>query len=706
MTMWEGNGKTASVISQCAWQDGLALLVQKEGLYHFLPETEAMNKILDWDSVQGIEWLAGDQTRLWGYSGTASTLRLLMPQAGESEAVLRLLDHPVDESQGYASQAEQLFITGQYLYALFRPPAFNGYKTSLAAWQLADGKRVDVHQPEHLQAVSSYKGGRLIGLVMDAWTAANTPDDTARKPSLVVFDPKSGLEEELGILNEPVLENALAFAWEERDDGIYYNSGNKLFYRNSHGQEILYSYLGNDLFFEGVGNRLVPLPNQTCAVLDLHTRAILYSAIQDHQQQALVIFGLMTRDRAHFDALDQIRGTGVDYLDRNWDDDSFLPQLLQNGSVDLIFLQSTRDEVARMIDKGYLMDLRFSPVLSEHLGRCYPFLQKEAKREEGFFLLPVSMDAMVHLAKPAMFDALGLAIPETFDELCAFLETWNRDYAEEHSSILPYYTGNPENAMMDQARALGLFTQVFREEVLQFDTHLVRGLLTRAFALELDQLVKEPDDTSWYHQKHLMVYQNYSLTSLTMSAMDDPLERTIPLIIKPSSGEIGVLPCQVVYLAISASTKNPEAALMYAEQYVSSLHASTYIQLYPDENSPIETPGIGEHIDSLQAEEQSLLEQTKSAEGARLGELNERLAGLKQQIAGQEAMRYLVSPEVIAQYRLDMKTAFVLNRDLDRLINGKEFTQLYERWKQGQISLDGLLSESDSKLRLMRLEDD
>jgi len=704
--LWEGNGENTSIISQCAWQGGLVLLAQGEGLLHYLPQTEELNKILAWEEAQGISWLAADDQNIWGYDSASMTLRLLLSQAGEANMALALADHPMDESQGFASQPEQLFISGRHLYALFRPEAFNGYKTRLAAWQLADGKRADVRQPEHLQAVSAYQDGTLAGLAMHAWAAANTPDETARRPRLVVFDPQSGQEQELGMLNEPVQESNLAFAWDETSDGVYYNNGNKLYYRNGQGREALHSYLGSDVFIEGAGNRLVPLPERQCAVLGFDSRLMLHSAARDGDLRPLVIYGLMSQDKAHFEALEKIKGTGVEYLDRKWDDDTDLLRLLQGGAADVLFLRSDWDEAAKMVDKGYLMDLSRSPALSAHLKRCYPFLQEEAAREEGFFLLPVSMDAMVHQVKPEKFEALGLAVPETFDALCAFLEAWERDEMEERTNALPYSAGDPRDEMLRQARMLGLFSQAFQRQEIRFDTPLTRRLLARASALGLDRLVKPPDDTGWYHQEHLISYAGYSLTGLTLSAMDNPLERTVPLLVKPSPGETGVVPCRVGYLAVSAGTKNPEAALLYAEQYVSSLHASAYVQLFPGENTPVESPGVREHIESLLAEEQGLLGRIESAQGAEIGKLNEQLSVLRQRIAQQEATRYLVSPGVIAQYRRDMQTAFVLNRDLERLLNGKEFTQPYERWRQGQLSLDDFLLESDRKLKLMRLEND
>ena len=158
-------------------------------------------------------------------------------------------------------------------------------------------------------------------------------------------------------------------------------------------------------------------------------------------------------------------------------------------------------------------------------------------------------------------------------------------------------------------------------------------------------------------------------------------------------------------LAINARTKNPEAALKYAEAYVANLPEEVKIMLYPGENTPLQPPGIEERILAMQENEQALTAQISQAEGAQRSQLEEELQALQARLASQLPQRYTVSPEVIATYREHMNRAFVQNRQLTRLLDDPEFHQLFRRWQQGQISLDSYLKEADSKLRLMQLEE-
>lgn len=100
-----------------------------------------------------------------------------------------------------------------------------------------------------------------------------------------------------------------------------------------------------------------------------------------------------------------------------------------------------------------------------------------------------------------------------------------------------------------------------------------------------------------------------------------------------------------------------------------------------------------------------LLTKIESAKSAEQSNFNKQLASLQQRFTRQKARRYAVSPEAIAQYRLDTQRAFAINHDVDRQHSGKEFVQVCERRKQGRLSLDGFPMESDSMLRLVRLEE-
>lgn len=81
-------------------------------------------------------------------------------------------------------------------------------------------------------------------------------------------------------------------------------------------------------------------------------------------------------------------------------------------------------------------------------------------------------------------------------------------------------------------------------QVARFETPPVRGLLRRAPALQLGHLANPPSDTGRYHQQYLLSYTSCLLPGLTSSVLDNPLERAVPLMVKPSAQEAGIVPCR------------------------------------------------------------------------------------------------------------------------------------------------------------------
>lgn len=690
------------VRSQCAWQDGLALLVQHEGLYTWSANTKSLELALSQENIPPVSWLVPDGATLWGFEQTEQTLLQLLPQSDEAQPKLRLKNFPIDEEQGMPTQPEALFISGSHLFALFRPEELKGYQTRLLAWRMSDGALADIQQPEHLQAITPGENGQLMGLVMDAWAAANTSDADARKPQLLAFDPFTGTEQSLGSLREPIQEYNLIFSRDRADDSILYNSDNKVIRRDASGREQLSAYMNAD-FFAGIGERLVALPGKQFSALDVK-QATLYQDAQSQAPDVLTVFARMNEGSAHQKAMDAIQGFGINRVDRSWEDDSLLPQLLQNGTADLLFLHSAWDDLPPAVKKGSLMDLSGSEVISRHIKRCYPFLQEQSISQDGIYLVPVDMDVFVDTANIKLFDQLGIKIPTTFEALCGFLETWQADFMDDYPDYIPYADSDPAKMMLFKARDLVLADQAFHQQDFRFDTPLMRALLSLAKSLSLDDLNRTNQDNSWYHQPTLMASRSYALFNITLGEGKEEPGRELPVLIKPSPEMEGTLPCHVYYLAINARAQNQHAALAYIERYILSLEDKTCILLYPDENTPLQHPWFERYIQKLSADEENLKKQIEQAAGAERSNLQQALDSLQKQIAQEEKQRYWISAESIAQYRQDMQRAYVYQRSQARLLGDHEFTQIMDRWLAGQLDLDGFLRESDQKLRLMRME--
>lgn len=708
------DGEVLLVSSQCVFQDELMLLTYRDGLYALTPKTGLLRRVLEPQTLPASAMLVADHDRLFALNTADHVLYPLNISGGpgNASAPIPLNGNPFEDPGDAGSQPEQVMIDKGLLYALYRPPSLNGYKTRLLAWRLADGEPVPVRAPGNLQAVSRGYGTNLTGLVMDAWTAANTCDEQARLPFFVMFDPETGDETARHRLQQPITEHSLAFAFDPETGMMLYTSGNALYRMETDSeagkpsQEVLCAHLPHALFMEGTGDRLVPMGEGLAAVLSMD-EVTVYATKPLRNARPLIIHALPAANSAHFSALNSIPGVGVIYTEKVWGDENHLAaQLISGEGPDLMFIQSDWEEVARLVDKGYCMDLGGSAVIRRHLDSSYPILQDEARRGDGIYLLPVSLDAMVLAANTALLREYGLEAPHTYEDLCLLLETWADKYAETENGVQALAAASPRDEMLNLARQMALSSQAVKQETPRFDTPLMRRLLLRAQALRIDKLDRPTGDKSWYHLPSLLSFTSFNPGMFTRFATDNPGAQMLPLTLSPEEGTMAGLPCSVGWLAISANTRNPEAALRYAESYLEALDAETRIRLYPGENTPLQASGMEERLQAMRAREADLSAMARNTSGAQKSTLEEELALLRRNIQVEESQRWLVSPEVIARYREAMRQAFVYNRSLAIIFESGDFQRPFRRWVEGQISLDEYIREADSKLRLMRMEDE
>ncbi|HHT07328.1 MAG TPA: hypothetical protein GX006_02350 [Clostridiales bacterium] len=689
---------------------GELLMLTNKGLYAFNPKmTDQLKALATKDQLPDIHWLVAQGDRLYGLDINRGLLYPLDAEKGveTNQKAVQLAGRPFDDHQN-DMMPEQLVLMGDTLFALYRPDHLNGYGTELFAWDVTDGSAREVKVPAHLQAIAGYRDQRLLGLTRDAWTAANTGEASLARPDLVSFDPISGDSVLLDKLWQAVTEDVMAFCWQEEDDSILYLSDNKLYKRDASGQEVLCGHLSNIMFW-GDGDRIVPLPGQVCAILNMETSHLRTSMPMKEEVKPLSIYGFDDTN-THMKVLRDMPEVPVQLIQSYMGERGKLAALLTSGAaeVDLLFLASEQEAVGRLIDKGYLMDLSGSAAIRTHLSRCYPFLQEAAMRGEAIYLLPVRLEATIYLSRPALFEQTGLKIPETFEDVCNLVKTWMDEKADSFQDIRPIAETNIKKALQRQALRLALADQAQKGEGFQFETSLARSLLCMAGEVDTGVIDRPDTDFSVYHMPGLLLQGSYSLFSITSSGTEGWGEKEEPLLLKPEKGATPALPVCIGYLAVYSRTGNREDALRYAESYLNNLDHETQIKLYPDENRPLQPKGIEDIIARLQKEEVELAEQLKTAEGTARSQLQIDLEEKRKVKESQIGMRYHISPEVIAQFRKDMAYAFVENDDFNRLMTDHQlgFYQLFSRFQDGQISLDQYLQEAEGKLRLMRLEDE
>lgn len=273
------------------------------------------------------------------------------------------------------------------------------------------------------------------------------------------------------------------------------------------------------------------------------------------------------------------------------------------------------------------------------------------------------------------------------------------------NNLQPWAVESPRQALLQLALRTAFSAQRQAGEALSFDTPLMRQMLDAALKADTAPMEHADGDYSFMEKPPLMQDRNYSLGVLTTSGQSGEEEAEEPLLLPAVAGGLPVFPAEVHYLAVYARTPNQEAALRYLEGWLQAMQHEDKVMLYPDFDEPLELDGMTRVLERYAGEIAELERQIAAASGAQKRELEGQLVRKREQMAGQEAMRYHISPEVIAQYRRLMQHAVLADRSLNVGWGQADIRALLMRLKDGQIDLEQFIREAQGKLKLMQMED-
>ena len=647
-----------------------------------------------------------DGERLFGLDTTRQQLHAVTLADGQLTlgASVPLQHELLEDPREAGALPTQGVLLKDKLYLLYQPQASDGWSRTLLACDLRTGICTTADLP-YVQAIAAGGQGSLLYLSLDYRTAANTPDQQDDLPALMAHNPDTGERETLGQLGQPWRPEGMAMAWDPEDNSLLYVADKNLYRRQADGSEAFCGQLMG--FHADAGMTVLPLAGGRVSVL-LRDGVGLRSTqpVAEVAQRPLTVYG--AADVSQREAAAQaLGGQVVAFKEGSWGEPFELQQMLQagTGDIDVLALHSLDDELTRMVDKGYLLDLSQSAVLAQHILRCYPQATAPGQRGQALYLLPVELSSTLLIARPKLFEEAGKPLPRSFDALCGFLDTWSREDMDRLSAYQPWAEQSPRQALLQLAVRTAFAAQAREGEAPSFDTPLMRSLLTAALQADTAPLEYAEGDYSFMNKPPLLQTKNYSLGVLTTSGQFSEEEAEGPLVLPALAGEQPVLPAEVKYLAVYARTPHQQAALKYLEGWVAQLSHENRVMLYPDFDEPLELEGMRDVLARYTGEIAALEQQVAAATGAQKTQLETQLAGKRQQRATQEAMRYHISPQVIAQYRGLMQQAVLADRTLHIGWNQLDIRALLRRLQDGQIDLEQFMMEAEGKLRLMRMED-
>lgn len=386
-------------------------------------------------------------------------------------------------------------------------------------------------------------------------------------------------------------------------------------------------------------------------------------------------------------------------------------------TVDVLRLDVGNTPVERLIQKGYAADLSGYAELTAVVQRMDGAVRDVLYRDGKLYGVPVDISGSLVSVNTKVMETLGLTeddLPSTYMELLDFAANFYYDYGEEHQDIALFDNPAMRNELFEKIMAQYIALQMRAGEVIQFDTPLMRRLLTALDAIDFTELdpYAELGDAAWESDAMDEFYEKQGLFGLYMSASPRNLghEENRLLVLALDEGMEPIIPMDMSILIVNPRTAHMDQAALYLAEYVKQYDAAREnVMLFPDENDPVPNPYY--EITKLSYEENlkeldARLEKADESEKAGLREERRRIEGYLKEI---EKERMSVTAEMLAAYREKIAPYVYITRqtpltDWGSEAGGELRTQI-DQYNSGAIDIDTFIREVDKRVRMMMLED-
>ena len=163
---------------------------------------------------------------------------------------------------------------------------------------------------------------------------------------------------------------------------------------------------------------------------------------------------------------------------------------------------------------------------------------------------------------------------------------------------------------------------------------------------------------------------------------------------------------ELTLVFVNSKTHDPENALKYIENFIHGYQDETKISLCKDYAKPKLNPYYEKGMESQKAHIDALKKEIEKAEGAEKTELEKDLARAEvgYQLDLEGVGKYQYTQEGIEEYKSYINNVYISTYDNSLFSRQEQMQTLRQRLIEGQMDLDAFIKEADSKLKLIKLE--
>lgn len=610
-----------------------------------------------------------------------------------------------DGQYQYTPQLGDVALANGVLYMALTDWEHSDNPYELCSWSLEGGAFLQSAAGLALRTLAPYKNGLLLCKQYDDMHAWDEDTQTQIMPKLVTLDPATGAVAEVLTFASA---NIQGVRYNADTDTIYYIDGATAYAMPDPAQPArITAYLPNRVWDDA---NACLLPGGMLAVVDNNGVVVRALDAPGIENGALTVYGEYG-SLGHQAYIAQYPQALVTCSDAYYENLEAFTNAMVSGSdmVDVLRLDSDYTPLARLIDKGYALDLSAYPDLMALAAEMDPKFTAPVTKDGKLYGLPVDVYATGISYNSTAWESLGLTqddLPRNALELMDFIANWQADYGEEHAELMLTDNGGVRDALFGWLMSAYVAYQKAQGQDIAFDTELYRSLLKGFEGIDFTDLEVNPeeqDDEYWSRTALFSFYNNLTYPGQYRYSGKYLL---LPL----ADGLAPVAPADVQYLIINPRTAHLEQAVQYLGVYARNLDPeSADITLFPAHNEPIVNKSFESDLADWKQAIQDYQTHLETARPEEVADLKSSIEYFQKMIDNADTYRYDVAQAEIEAYRNDVAPCLTVVGQTPLNTwdgeKGNDFYTLQNQYLQGAINADSFVREIDKRLRMMQLED-
>ena len=609
-------------------------------------------------------------------------------------------------TETYVFPPEDVILSDGKLYML--APNEYGGNFHLASIDISKGDFAlyDDYTVSDIRSFALYHNAEL--LLTSSEEHKNQQGQTETVSLLNSFNPQTHEYKQLGTLDYIPHLGSVSIAYNHANDSIYYAGQNALYRFVSSGEDIACATLSandmmkltilNDGRICGISSSGVLIRSDNPNGLNNMTTLRIAGRI-DNQLMQLV--------QAQ---LPDIKIEQVDDLNTN----EQLVESMLTGSpaVDIYVLDSDQHAIESMSRKGYLLPLPKDSRANSLTSSSLEMIQSVLTHNGLAYGLPIGFDFNVAQHDRSLLNETGLSSPIDFTSYCGTLADWSNGTFDD----FPEYrlTANPKEKNEAYRLALRLYRDHLRQtgDDLKFDTELFRSIMEMISPLDLDVLDDLPNPEDMFDDILGIREMISNSVSYSPSMEHDGASLSAPFdmvmySLQPDSSPLGRGNLKAV--AVSSRSALQDEAMLFLEACAQHLPTTTIALVSANWTEAVENPQYESEVDRyryLISDVQGMIDSALRQGATSVPSYEADLAQFQAILAEAEStLRYQLTEEEVNMMRERLSHVYIPS-EIQRLEDRSGIDDLFTQFIEGALPLEQFIQSADSRLRLIRLENE